>query len=344
MKSGSAAEALSPALLDWYQSAKRDLPFRRTRDPYAIWVSEIMAQQTRITALIPYFERFLRAFPNAAALAAADEDDVLKAWEGLGYYSRARCLHRAARLMVSAHGGAVPDDPAALRGLPGIGDYTAGAILSIAFGQKAPAVDGNVLRVHARLTDDPTDIALPAAKETARVWVLSLMGRGDPGAVTEALMELGALVCLPKQPRCEDCPARDLCAARLAGRVGERPVKSPKKPQRTEARPVCLLFDPQGRVLMRRRTESLLRGLWEFPAAPPEGLAVLSAQPCGRHTHVFTHIIWEMEGSLCATAAFETPEGFLWADGETFETLAVPVAFRGYMGVVRGALAGAAQG
>jgi A/G-specific adenine glycosylase len=326
---------LHPVLLRWYRAGARDLPFRRTRDPYAIWVSEIMAQQTRITALLPYFERFILAFPSAAALAAASEHDVLKAWEGLGYYSRARCLHRAARLIVSEHGGAVPSEPAALRALPGVGDYTAGAILSIAFGQKAPAVDGNVLRVRARLTDDPTDITTPAAKKAAGVWVLSLMEAGDPGDVTQSLMELGALVCLPKRPRCGECPAASLCAARLAGRVGERPVKSPKKPQRVEQRPVWLLFDPRDRVLTRRRTETLLRGLWEFPAALPEGIRLLSFQPCGRHTHVFTHIIWEMEGFLGRAATFDPPEGFLWAGAEAFEALAMPTAFRRFAEIAR---------
>jgi len=327
---------LQSALLSWYRKSARDLPFRSTRDPYAIWVSEIMAQQTRITALLPYFEAFMRQFPNVSALAAASEHDVLKAWEGLGYYSRARLLHRAAGIVVNAFGGKVPDVPEELRQLPGIGDYTAGAILSIAYGQKQPAVDGNVLRVHARITNDDTDIMRPEAKQTARMWVLQLMPEDVPGDMTQALMELGALVCLPKNPRCEDCPAEGLCAARTLGRERILPVKGQKKPRRTENRPVLLLFDSEGRVLMRRRTEALLRGLWEFPAEMPEGVEVLSRKSCGKATHIFTHITWEMEGFLCrGKQTSPVADGLVWADAALFETLAVPSAFRVFAGMVR---------
>jgi len=327
---------LQTALLTWYRASARDLPFRRTRDPYAIWVSEIMAQQTRITALLPYFERFLRMFPDVDALAAAEEHDVLKAWEGLGYYSRARCLHRAAGLVVREYEGIVPDTLAGLRRLPGVGDYTAGAILSIAHGQREPAVDGNVLRVHARLTDDDADVTRPEAKQGARAWVYDLMPEEAPGDMTQALMELGALICLPKVPHCEGCPAEGLCVARVAGRERLLPVKTPKKPHRVEVRPVLLLFDPEGRVYMRKRHEALLRGLWEFPAEVPEGVEVLSKEPCGKATHTFTHIKWEMEGYLCeAVPNGPAPDDGVWADGALFETLAVPAAFRVFVSLVR---------
>ncbi len=321
--------------MDWYGVAQRALPFRSTGDAYAVWVSEIMAQQTRITALIPYFESFIRAFPTVAALAAASEHDVLKAWEGLGYYSRARNLHKAAQLILEHHGGAVPSDPAALRALPGIGDYTAGAILSIAFSQRQPAVDGNVLRVHARLENDSTDVMCPAAKDKARAWVLSLMPQDVPGDMTQALMELGALICLPKTPRCGECPVASLCAARLSGCEQQLPVKTPKKPQRAEQREVYLLFDPQGRVLMRRRCEALLRGLWEFPHALPDGIQVLSKTPCGSAVHVFTHIIWQMEGFDCRVLPIPAPEGAVWADAALFDTLPIPVAFKAFTELVK---------
>jgi A/G-specific adenine glycosylase len=293
-----------------------------------------MAQQTRITALLPYFTAFTARFPTVADLAAADEHDVLKAWEGLGYYSRARNLRRAAVCVMAEHGGRVPSDPAALRRLPGIGDYTAGAILSIAFGQKVPAVDGNVLRVHARIQRDATDVMTPAARTRARAWVLSLMPDDRPGDMTQALMELGALLCLPAAPRCAECPAAAFCGAHLAGCACELPVKTPKKPQRVENRPVCLLLDPEGRVLMRRRTEALLRGLWEFPAAPPAGVPLLSNEPCGRAEHVFTHIRWQMEGRLCRTPAVPAPEGHLWASPEDFADLALPSAFRAFVKIL----------
>ena len=345
----SGPSLLQTALLSWYLAHSRDLPFRNTRDPYAIWVSEIMAQQTRITALLPYFERFMRIFPDVGALAAADEHDVLKAWEGLGYYSRARCLRRAAQIVAREHGGVVPDDPAALRRLPGVGDYTAGAILSIAYGRREPAVDGNVLRVHARIANDDTDVTRPEAKQKARAWVYDLMPEEDvpesggglaagrrPGDMTQALMELGALVCLPKTPRCEECPAQSLCAARAAGRERSLPVKSPKKPHRVEIRPVLLLIDPEGRVYMRRRGEVLLCGLWEFPAQAPEGVEILSQTPCGQATHTFTHIKWEMEGFLCrAVQTGQPPEEAVWADAALFGTLAIPAAFRVYVELLR---------
>lgn len=334
------AGALRAALVSWYDGAKRDLVFRRTRDPYHIWLSEIMAQQTRITALLPYFTRFVGQFPTVAALAAADEHQVLKAWEGLGYYSRARHLRRAAVLMEEKFGGRVPDDRKALLGLPGIGDYTAGAILSIAFGRKEAAVDGNVLRVHARLERDMTDVTRPEAKERAARWVLALMPDDRPGDMTQALMELGALVCLPKIPRCGACPARALCLARAAGCETELPVKTPKRPQRPEERPVYLLVDPEGRVLMRRRTETLLHGLWEFPAAVPQEVIVLSDEPCGRAEHVFTHIRWRMEGHLCRTAGGTAPEGYVWMTPGDFEALAVPKAFRAYVPAARAAMSG----
>ncbi|MDR1158568.1 MAG: A/G-specific adenine glycosylase [Oscillospiraceae bacterium] len=322
---------LTEALLTWYETARRTLPFRNIKDPYYIWLSEIMAQQTRITALLPYFTAFVARFPTVADLAAADEHDVLKAWEGLGYYSRARNLRRAALCIMSEHGGQVPDEPDALRRLPGIGDYTAGAILSIAFGQKAPAVDGNVLRVHARIQCDDTDVTTPEARTRARVWVLSLMPDDRPGDMTQALMELGALRCLPAAPRCGECPAVSFCGAHRAGRTRALPVKSPKKPQRVEKRSVYLLLDPEGRVLMRRRTEALLHGLWEFPSAPVAGVPLLSDESCGRAEHVFTHIRWQMEGHLCRTPATSAPESHLWAAPEDFATLALPTAFRAFV-------------
>ncbi|MCL2747345.1 MAG: A/G-specific adenine glycosylase [Oscillospiraceae bacterium] len=328
--------SLRDALLSWYRAAGRKLVFRDARDPYAIWVSEVMAQQTRITALLPYYERFMRAYPDVASLAGASEHDVLKMWEGLGYYSRARSLHGAARIVNDHYGGRVPDTWDALRRLPGVGDYTAGAILSIAFGRRCPAVDGNVLRVWARLHGDDTDISLPAARRAAASWVSDLMPEDSPGDMTQALMDLGALICAPKSPRCGECPVAGLCAAWATGRQGSLPVRPPKKAQRREHRAVLMVFDPAGQVLMRRRHEALLRGMWEFPPAPPHGMDLLSRTPCGTARHTFTHIIWEMEGFLCQAAPSRAalPEGWVWANADRFATLAVPSAFRAFARIV----------
>ncbi len=320
---------LRQALLGWYHASKRDLPFRLTKDPYSIWLSEIMAQQTRITALLPYFNAFVARFPTVESLAEADESEVLKLWEGLGYYSRARNLHTAAKVVCGKYGGHLPADRDALLSLPGIGAYTAGAILSIAFGQKAAAVDGNVIRVHARLTRSEHEVGSPAALALASELCLALMPDSAPGDMTQALMELGALICLPKAPRCGECPVAEQCRARADRVEPEYPRKVPKKEKRVEQRPVWLILDSQNRILMRKRTERLLHGLWEFPAAPPDGLTVTKSNPCGHTAHVFTHIRWEMTGTLARVADAPAPEDFVWIS-EPLTSLAIPTAFQFY--------------
>lgn len=252
-------------LLRWYGRSRRALPWRATRDPYAIWVSEIMLQQTRVETAWPYYERFLSQFPTVGALAAARPDAVLKAWEGLGYYSRARNLHRAAAEVVARWGGAVPKSLEGLRSLPGVGRYTAGAIASIAFGLDAPVVDGNVARVFARL------FAMGGAMESAamkkRLWTLAgeLLPAERAGEFNQALMDLGATICLPAGPRCEECPVRGQCRARATDRVAQLPRKA-----RTKAVPhydvVAAVIVKRGRVLIDQRLpDALLGGLWEFP-------------------------------------------------------------------------------
>ena len=247
----------------------RDLPWRRDRSPYAVWVSEVMLQQTQVATVIPYFERWLIRFPTVHALAAAPLDDALKAWEGLGYYARARNLHRAARLIVERHGGRLPDDRAALLALPGIGRYTVGAILSLAYGRAEPVLDGNVRRVLCRLYDVDEDPRRPAVE--ARLWTLSTAilraaGAGHSGAINEALMELGALVCAPVAPDCPACPVAAYCLARARGTVAARPLSAPRPvtPHYTVAAAVVVRAD--GRALLTRRPPAgLLGGLWGFP-------------------------------------------------------------------------------
>jgi A/G-specific adenine glycosylase len=266
--------ASSPAsfrrrLLDWFDAGGRDLPWRETSDPYRIWVSEVMLQQTRVEAVIPYYRRWLERFPDITALAGAPEEEVLGAWAGLGYYSRARNLHRAAQVVRERHGGEVPRDPDALRALPGVGEYTVGAVASIAFGIPLPAVDGNVRRVMARLTDTPD----PSPAELRR-WAGDLVDRKRPGDFNQALMELGATTCAPRNPECGVCPVAGFCAAARAGTQADRPSRRRKARVRDVAWGVAVLLaeGPGGpRVLARRRpSEGLLGGMWEFPSDVPE--------------------------------------------------------------------------
>lgn len=254
-------DTLRRRLFAFYNARSRDLPWRREADPYRVWVSEVMLQQTRVEAVIPYYERWMRRFPTLDALAEADVDDVLREWQGLGYYARARNLHRAARLVRERYHGQIPGDLEALRQLPGVGEYTAGAIASIAFGIPAPAIDGNVRRVFSRLLDDPD----PAPAELRRV-VAALVPEDRPGDFNQALMELGATVCTPRSPECDRCPVAVLCRARANGTVAERP-----RPKRKRALPeddvaTAVLVSPSGRyLLVRRPEEGLLGGMWEFP-------------------------------------------------------------------------------
>jgi A/G-specific adenine glycosylase len=294
------------ALLRWYDANKRDLPWRRTRDPYAIWVSETMLQQTRVDTVIPYYERFLARFPDVEALATADTDDVLGEWAGLGYYSRARNLQRAAREVADSHGGRVPDDVDGLKGLPGIGRYTAGAIASIAFDRPAPIVDGNVARVFTRVLGIREDIQKPEV--VRRLWdeAEALAAGARPGEVNQAVMELGALVCTPAEPRCLLCPLRRRCDAHQQGDAAALPIKEKKtKVKRVAAAAGWLVR--RGKVLaVRRPPEGLLGGLWELPGGDIElcedpadgwsralrervGLTVDRTEYVGAVDHVFTH-------------------------------------------------------
>jgi A/G-specific adenine glycosylase len=289
-------------LLAWYDAHARDLPWRRTRDPYAIWVSEIMLQQTRVETVIPYYERFLARFPSAHALADAPLDDVLAHWSGLGYYRRARLLHEGARAVASEHAGQVPREAHLRRALPGVGRYTAGAIGSIAFDLPEPIVDGNVARVLARVLalEAPlgTRDAERALWQAAAEWA-----EGErPGALNQALMELGARVCLPQRPRCAECPLAEHCQARADGRAESLPVVPPKKPPKPVNLVALAAFDDAGRVWLQRGEENLFGGLWSLPSvegstrasvvelAPTTALeGVLSRRAVGELKHVLTH-------------------------------------------------------
>ena len=338
----SRLERLPEPLLAWYDTHRRHLPWREDPAPYHVWLSEIMLQQTRVEAALPYYERFLREVPDIPSLAALPEERLLKLWEGLGYYSRARNLQKAALLLVERYGGALPADYDAVRALPGVGDYTAGAICSIAFGLPTPAVDGNVVRVVSRLAGDEGDSTRPAVRRDYRERLAALYPAGRAGDFTQALMELGALLCLPNgRPRCGDCPAAAFCAGCASGHPETLPVKPPKKPRRQERRRIWLLLSPAGVLLRGRPARGLLAGLWEFPnelgdTMPAEwGIRAASDSFGGTAKHIFTHIEWRLTARVVRAAGEELPPGWVWADGEELRTrYAVPGAFDGLSRIV----------
>lgn len=293
---------ISSLLSDWYAKGHRDLPWRRTADPYRIWVSEIMLQQTRAAAVVPYYHRFLERFPTLEALAAAPEQEVLALWSGLGYYSRARNLLRAARQIAAR--GAFPRRYDELRQLAGIGDYTAAAVASIAFGEPRAVLDGNVLRVVARVENDAADIRSPTTRDRFRAVAAGWLDRRQPGAFNQALMELGSTVCLPRRPLCPQCPLRGQCLARQQGTVDQLPVKLGKvQPERIEA--VLLLVRRGRRILLRQRaaTEGRMPGFWDLPA--PEhlpGARIGAAIGQFRHTITHHHYTFTVKGATVKAA------------------------------------------
>lgn len=328
-------------LLDWYNTARRPLPWRADREPYHVWLSEIMCQQTRVEAVKGYYLRFLEALPDIPSLAACPEDRLLKLWEGLGYYSRARNLQRAAKLLQAEQGGVFPREYQAIRALPGIGDYTAAAIASICFSLPYPAVDGNVLRVVTRYTALDADIALPGTKQQVRELLAPLFQGVDCGELNQALMELGALVCVPNgTPDCGGCPLRQSCASREGQLWRRLPVKQAARPRRKLARTVLLLRCGERIALQKRPSRGLLAGLWEFPAvdgqlSPQAALDLAAAWGCSPaslllqadRSHVFTHLEWEMRayGLRCR----EEGPGLTWVTGpELTQQHSLPTAYR----------------
>ncbi len=332
----------SRAVTGWFRENGRILPWRQGRDPYRIWISEIMLQQTRIEAVIPYYHRFLETLPTVFDLALCPEDKLLKLWEGLGYYSRARNLKKAAEKIVSDFGGEMPREAKVLETLSGIGEYTAGAISSIAFGQPSPAVDGNVLRVLTRVLADRGDIALPATKKRLTAALKEIYPSGEEAALlTEGIMEIGERVCIPNgAPLCSLCPLKEMCLAFREQITDLIPVKSPKK-ERKKVKMTVFLLSCNGRYALRKREEKgLLSGMWEFYHTPgklgqkeallhleQEGFAPGSISPCGSSTHIFTHLEWEMKGYFVTCE--KEKEDLLWKTKEEIEAeYALPGAFR----------------
>ena len=346
-----SAGSWAPLLLAWYDAHRRDLPWRTPapRDPYRVWVSEIMLQQTRVETARGYYLRWMEHFPDIASLAAADPDDVLRQWQGLGYYSRARNLQTAAQEIMTRYGGRMPDTRDAIRTLKGIGDYTAGAIASFAFGRREPAVDGNVLRVFARLCKITDNVLSAPVRRTVTELVLAQMPAGRPGDFNEALMDLGATVCIPGTPHCGDCPLAAICRARALHLETQLPRRITKKEVPVETVAALFVTGPDGRLLIHRRpAEGLLAGMWELRGASvvvPTGtknasavrrqaldkacrkLKKLLGRPVTAKTpalaaikHTFSGRIWQIE--VCEAVLPGPPEAPAALPGDTWQWLA----------------------
>lgn len=346
-------KALEKPLLAWYRANARILPWREDPSPYRVWISEIMLQQTRVEAVKPYFERFMRELPTVRDLAAAEDDRLMKLWEGLGYYSRARNVKKAAVIACESYGGELPADYGKLQKLPGIGSYTAGAIASIAFGIPEPAVDGNVLRVVSRVLASREDITRQAVKRRTEELVRSVMPAGQAGDYNQALIETGALVCVPNgAPKCGECPLESLCLAAREGLTEEIPVKAAKKARKQEKKTVFIIEAGDLVAIRKRPEEGLLASLYELPMMEgaadekaatehfriPEEL-VESVQALPEAKHIFSHVEWHMEGCrirLKGLPAWETGENqpFFVKKEELESRYPLPGAFRAYRSLV----------
>jgi A/G-specific adenine glycosylase len=341
---------ITPALLDWYGRNQRILPWREHPDPYRVWISEVMLQQTQVDTVIPHYRRFLKRFPDLAALASASRDDVLKAWENMGYYARARSLHQTAQILVDQFNGKIPDTWEAIIALPGIGPYTAGAILSIAFGKPVPAVDGNVRRVLSRLYAVREPVDRPETQITIHALAAALIPETAPGSFNQALMELGALICTPKSPACTDCPLRLHCGARRDGLQEQLPLTKKKPAIPHEYIAAAVIFNRQGQVLMvRRPARGLLGSLWKFPGGAVEkrglpaeelpravheelGIRIRVGTPLASVKHAYTHFRITLTAFRCFRRSGQPRalacDAWCWASREDLEKLALSKADR----------------
>ena len=346
-------EHIAPALLDWFRRNRRSLPFRDDPTPYHIWVSEIMLQQTRVAAALPYYERFVRELPDIPALAACPPERLDKLWEGLGYYRRVHSMQKAAQLVCRQYGGLLPASYDALLALPGIGPYTAGAIASIGFGLAVPAVDGNVLRVFARLYNDGGSITEPAVKKRFTARVMEHQPPDAPGDYNQALMELGATVCLPNgAPHCGECPLAEVCMAHEEGRELDYPKKAPKKQRTVEEKTVLVILDERKAAFRKRPDTGLLAGMYELPALEgkkkqaevlglmkEKGLNPIRIRKLPAAKHIFTHKEWHMTGYAVWVDELEPYEGgwegLIFADRRDLDEIPVPSAFAAYLDYVK---------
>lgn len=318
---------LSCLLLDWYNQHKRNLPWRTTHDPYRVWVSEIMLQQTRVDTVIPYYLRFMEAFPNIKVLSEAKEERYLKLWEGLGYYSRVRNLVKGAKLIQEQFKGVMPEDKESLLKIPGIGDYTSAAILSFAYGEPVVTIDGNLIRVYARLTASKIIPNETQSKKDAEAFLMKHIPNDRSGDFNQALMDLGELVCLPNgAPRCNECPLKDQCKAHLEKKETSYPLPKKKIEKKIEERSIFMLICDKKIALFKRPSGGLLGGMYEFlnienkegisPEKLLQNLNISCKNPIflGEKKHVFTHLVWKMKGYICYVDSF--PMGSVIADKE----------------------------
>ncbi len=344
-------DRIAEPLLAWYDAGRRILPWREEPTPYHVWLSEIMLQQTRVEAVKPYYDRFLQALPDVESLASVEEEKLLKLWEGLGYYNRARNLKKAAMKVVAEYGGSIPGEYEELLKLPGIGSYTAGAIASIAFGQAQPAVDGNVLRILSRLRADERDILDAKVKKSVEDDLAGVMPADRPGDFNQALMELGAMICIPNgAAKCEECPWGELCQARAQQRVMELPKKAPKKPRNIEEKTILVIQDANLVALCKRPDKGLLAGMYEFPSMEGHrdedqviaylkelGLSPIRIRKLSPARHVFTHKEWHMTGyevrvdELACLETRQDKRGLIFVNPEeTKDHYPIPSAFAVY--------------
>lgn len=340
-------EYIVEPLLAWYHKEHRMLPWRESKNPYYIWISEIMLQQTRVEAVKPYFERFIHIFPNVEAVASADEDLLLKMWEGLGYYNRVRNIQKAAKQIVELHQGHLPSDYECLKTLSGIGNYTAGAIASIAYGVPAPAVDGNVLRVISRIEERSEDIMKQSTKKMVEDAVMEVIPKDMPGDFNQALMELGATVCVPNgAPNCAVCPVAEYCMAYQNKTTSQFPVKSGKKSRKIEKHTIVLIQDGERVAIQKRPKKGLLAGLYELPnleghKTEEEILAYVNSldliplhiKKLDTAKHIFSHIEWHMIGYAVKVAALEAEasgELLFVNQKETEARYSIPAAYSAY--------------
>lgn len=336
-------QELPQRLLPWFEANRRDLPWRRDREPYHVWLSEIMLQQTRVEAVKGYYERFLSRLPTIEALACAEENELLKLWEGLGYYSRVRNLQKAAQRIVTDYGGVFPQDYDGILALPGVGAYTAGAVASICFGQPKAAVDGNVLRVVTRLLASDAPIGEEKVRRGVAQALEKIYPAGCCGDFTQALMELGATVCLPNgAPLCASCPLQDLCKAKQAGTQERYPVRAEKKPRRVERRTVFFLRCGEKIAVCKRPKTGLLAGLWQLPDVPGElsvsgmlrqaeawGVRPRNIRKTVQRTHIFTHVEWKL---TCCYLDCAQENGFTWVTPQELEEeIGLPTAYRQFL-------------
>lgn len=334
-------EKLPELLIPWYRKNARDLPWRKDKDPYHVWISEIMLQQTRVEAVKGYYIRFLQRLPDIRSLAEVSENELLKLWEGLGYYNRARNLQKAAQKILLEHEGVFPSEYSKIRALPGIGEYTAGAVASNCFDEPIPAVDGNVLRVITRITENRNDISKTATRRQIAGNLERIYPRENCGDFTQSLMELGATVCLPNgKPKCEECPVSLICLAYQKGIQEELPVKAKKPLRKTEEKTVFLLQCGDRIAVKQREEKGLLSGLWEFPNVegtlnPQQAIKQVEnwgTEPAGicrevRENHIFTHVQWEMTGYTIVCQ--RKNETFLWVTAEELQKeIPLPSAFK----------------